>query len=153
MLRKNYGTFFLCILISSCASTTPLGPKISVMPTPGKPFDQFIEEDKYCRYFAEQTISANPKVASTNALGSVVAGTALGTAAGALIGGNKGATVGAGVGLIGGSAAGSGRYDYDAREIQWSYDNAYAQCMYSKGNQVPGYQVQQTTAPMPPKTK
>jgi uncharacterized membrane protein YebE (DUF533 family) len=147
--------FFYCsvlILLCGCSSTTPIGPKIAVMPAPGKPFDQFVGEETICRQYASSTISGAPKSASNTAAGSIIAGTALGTAAGALIGGRQGAPVGAGVGLIVGSGAASGQQGYEARDIQWSYDNAYAQCMYSKGNQVPGFQTQQSMGP-PPSTK
>jgi hypothetical protein len=151
--RKNYCRLFYCsvlsILISSCSSTTPTGPKIAVMPAAGKPFDVFVAEDTLCRQFAQQSIGNAPRSASGNAVGTAVAGTALGTAAGALMGGRQGASVGAGVGLIGGSMAGSGQAGYEARDVQWSYDNAYAQCMYAKGNQVPGFQVQQQVPPPP----
>lgn len=142
--RFFFPFFFFFI---SCSSTKPMGPKVAIMPAPGKPFDVFVMEDKNCRAFAEQSIASAPSSARRNAAGTVVAGTALGTAAGALIGGREGASVGAGVGLIGGSAGGAGEANLEARDIQWSYDNAYAQCMYSKGNQVPGYQYQPAVPP------
>lgn len=145
--------FFLVfvLIFAGCSSTTPTGPKVAVMPAPGKPFDQFVGEDTICRQFALQSINGTPKDAKNNAVGTALAGTAIGTAAGALIGGRSGASVGAGVGLIGGSAAGAGEAGYEARDIQWSYDNAYAQCMYAKGNQVPGFQTQSAPPPLPPK--
>ena len=34
--------------------------------------------------------------------------------------------------------------------IQQQYDNAYAQCMYAKGNMVPGYGPMMVNAPAPP---
>ena len=144
--------FSLLLIIIGCSSTTPSGPKISVMPAPGKPFDQFVLEDNLCRQFAFQSIGNSPKSATNSAVGTAVAGTALGTAAGALMGGRSGASVGAGVGLIAGSLSGAGEKGYEKHDVQWSYDNAYAQCMYSKGNQVPGYQIQQPV-PSPPKSE
>lgn len=137
------------LIFYSCSSVTPTGPKIAVMPAPGKPFDQFAAEDKECRLYAEQSIGTSPKGAKTHGAGTAIAGTALGTVAGALMGGRQGAATGAGVGLIGGSVVGAGETGSEARDIQWSYDNAYAQCMYAKGNQVPGFQVQQPVAPPP----
>lgn len=137
-------------LIFGCSTTKPSGPKIAVMPAPGKPFDQFVLEDNECRQYANQAIGTGAKSATNAGVGTAIAGTALGTAAGALMGGRQGASVGAGVGLVGGSLAGAGQTGNEASDVQWSYDNAYAQCMYAKGNQVPGFQVQQTT-PMPPK--
>lgn len=156
MISICYRKFFYCsllIIFSGCSSTTPTGPKIAVMPAPGKPFDKFVAEENVCRQYALQAIGASPKNATGNAIGTAAAGTALGTAAGALIGGRQGAATGAGVGLIGGSLAGAGESGYEARDIQWSYDNAYAQCMYASGNQVPGYQIQQQVPPPPPAKK
>ena len=149
---RKFLYFFGILIIFGCASTTPKAPKIAVMTAPGKPFDQFVLEDKLCRQYAEEYIGSSPKSATGSGVGTALAGTALGTAAGALIGGREGAATGAGVGLIGGSIAGSGQTSYEAHDIQWSYDTAYAQCMYAKGNQVPGYQTQQQVAPtLPPK--
>jgi len=151
---KRYFYFLAIFIFFGCATTKPMGPKISVMPAPGKPFDQFVAEETICRQYAEQYIGNAPKTATGSGVGTALAGAALGTAAGALIGGRQGAATGAGIGLIGGSLAGAGETGTEARDIQWSYDNAYAQCMYSKGNQVPGFQTQQQAAPaLPPKKK
>ena len=150
VLNRKIYLSLIFLLASSCTTMKPMGPKIAVMPAPGKPFDQFTAEDLECRRYAEQSIGNAPNSATHSAVGTAIAGTALGTAAGALLGGSKGATSGAGVGLIVGSAAGSGQAGVEAHDVQWSYDNAYAQCMYAKGNQVPGYQMQQQITP--PKT-
>ncbi|MDO9182423.1 MAG: hypothetical protein Q7U04_08440 [Bacteriovorax sp.] len=150
-MKSNYShRFFYCatlFLFISCSSTKPMGPKIAVMPAPGKPFDQFVLEENECRNYAQTYIANNPQSATGHGVGTVLAGTALGGAAGALMGGREGASVGAGVGLIGGSLAGAGQTGIEGRDIQWSYDNAYAQCMYAKGNQVPGFQTQQLVSP------
>jgi uncharacterized protein YcfJ len=149
-----YRHFFACsllMMIFGCSSTVPTGPKIAVMPAPGKPFDVFVSEDNLCREFAMQSIGKSPRSAKVNAVGTTIAGTAIGSAAGALMGGRQGAATGAGVGLIVGSVGGASQAGYEGHDIQWSYDTAYAQCMYSKGNQVPGYPI----APQlnPPKSK
>ncbi len=153
-LKKISNLFFYSLLISffGCSSPTPTGPKIAVMPSPAKPFDVFIAEDKLCREFAMQSIGKSPGSATGHAAGTVVAGTAIGTAAGAIMGGRQGAATGAGLGLIMGTVGGISRADYEGNEIQWSYDTAYSQCMYAKGNQVPGYQMQQQVMP-PQNTK
>jgi uncharacterized protein YcfJ len=123
------------------------------MPAPGKPFEVFAAEEHLCRQYAEQSIGLSPDAAaSKNFVGSAVAGAAIGTAAGALLGGREGAPVGAGVGLIAGSAAGSNQAAYASRDAQWRYDIAYKQCMYAKGNQIPGYQLQQQIPPPHPNT-
>lgn len=141
------------LIFSSCTSTKPTAPKIAVMPGPGKPFDQFKLEESECRRYAQDSVNASPSTATSHGVGTALAGTALGTAAGALLGGSQGAGVGAGVGLVGGSLAGAGQAGAEGHDAQWSYDNAYAQCMYAKGNQVPGFQIQQQVAPPPPKSE
>jgi hypothetical protein len=40
-----------------------------------------------------------------------------------------------------------------SKEVQRRYDIAYQQCMYSKGNQVPGYAIQKPADPAPPAPK
>ena len=58
--------------------------------------------------------------------------------AGAAIGGNgQGAAIGAGAGLLMGSAVGSDSARASGVGTQRQYDNAYIQCMYSKGHRVP----------------
>jgi hypothetical protein len=146
--------YCLAVLIfAGCTTPHPMGPRVTVMPAPGKPFEMFEAEESQCRQFAEHSIGLTPdSAASQSFAGSAVAGTAIGTAAGALLGGRQGAAVGAGTGLLVGSAAGSNQAAYSSRDAQWSYDNAYKQCMYAKGNQVPGYQYQQQIPAPPPNT-
>ena len=89
------------VTVFGCAATTPAGPRVAVMPAPGKPFDQFVVEEHTCRQYAEQSIGLPPdEVASRNAVGTAAAGVVIGTAAGALVGGREGAPVGAAVGLL-----------------------------------------------------
>jgi uncharacterized protein YcfJ len=121
------------------------------MPAPGKPFDVFMAEEHLCRQYAEQSIGSSPnEVASNNAVETAAAGVAIGTVVGALAGGREGAPIGAAVGLVAGSSAGSNEAAYASRDAQRRYDIAYEQCMYAKGNQVPGYQFQQQIPPPPP---
>lgn len=125
--------------LAGCA-TVPEGPTVRVLPAPGKPFEVFASEDTYCRGYAQQAAGANAQeAANTAAVGSAVAGTAIGAAAGALLGGSgRAAGAGAGAGLLVGSAVGAGESQRAGYSIQRRYDNAYAQCMYSKGNLLPG---------------
>jgi hypothetical protein len=115
-----------------------------VLPGRGKPFEQFQADDATCRQWAARSAGGNPgEVATQSTVSGAVIGTAVGAAAGTLIGaasGNPGAgaTIGAGTGLLGGAAIGaSAGYGY-AGEVQRRYDITYQQCMYAKGNQVPG---------------
>ena len=63
----------------------------------------------------------------------------LGAGLGAAIGGGRGAAIGAGSGAIAGTGLGMGSSANEQYGIQQQYDNAFAQCMYAKGNMVPGY--------------
>jgi uncharacterized membrane protein len=125
-----------------------------VMPGAKKTLAQFQEDDAVCRQFAvNQTGGANPtQNSATSGVQSAAIGTVIGAAAGALLGGNhQGAAVGAGAGLLLGSAAGVGSADTSARSIQRRIDQAYIQCMYTKGNRVPvsGQVVHSAPAPEP----
>ena len=149
MLKQKIIAALLLGTLAGCA-TTPIGPHVTVMPAPGKPFELFVQEDRTCRQYAEQSVGINPNdVAAQNFAGSAAVGTVVGAAIGALAGGHRGAGTGAAVGLLAGSAAGSSQSAYSARDAQRLYDMAYQQCMYAKGNQLPGYPIQR----LPPAPK
>jgi hypothetical protein len=147
------------MVVSGCA-TMPSGPSVLVLPGAGKPFEQFQSDDYVCRRWAEQQIGMTAQqAAEENTVKGAVAGTVIGAGAGALLGaaaGNAGAgaAIGAGSGLLVGTAAGSGYGQEYGYEAQRKYDNAYVQCMYAKGNQVPGqvrqYRIRRSTPPPPP---
>jgi hypothetical protein len=142
--------------LAGCA-TVPTGPNVMVMPAPGKPFEVFQTDDSVCRQWAGQQIGGeNPNEAANKTFaGGAAIGTLVGAAMGALIGvayGNPGAgaAIGAGSGLLGGSMIG-GDSAYGTRwELQRRYDVAYQQCMYAKGNQIPGVVRRQRQSYPPP---
>ena len=143
---------FVLAALAGCA-TAPVGPRVAVMPTPGKPFELFAQEDQICRNYATQSTNLpSNDAAAQNVASNAAVGAVIGAAIGALAGGNsRGAGVGAAAGLLAGSAAGSSKGAYAARDSQRLYDIAYQQCMYSKGNQVPGYSYQRL--PSAPRTE
>jgi hypothetical protein len=114
----------------------------------GKLFEVFVAEDKLCRSYAEQSIGESRNESSAkNFAGAAAVGTVVGAAAGALVNEGHGAG-GAGAGLVVGSMAGAG----ESANAQRRYDIAYEQCMYAKGNQIPGYSTpRQTYLPPPPR--
>jgi Glycine-zipper domain len=141
---KKWRVFLLTVVYLGACSTLPTGPNVMVLPGVGKPFDQFQVDDLVCRQFAQGQIGTTPGQVSTQSTveGSAI-GTVLGAAAGAAIGaaaGNAGvgAAVGAGTGILVGTAAGAESGSATAGTLQWRYDVAYVQCMYARGNQVPG---------------
>jgi len=142
----------LGVALAGCAST-PVGPSVAIMPEPGKPFDQFRLDNAECMAFARQQIGVDPnEVAREQVVTGAVAGAALGAASGALVGHGheRSAESMAGAGLIVGSAAGANAANLSAMSIQRRYDLAYQQCMYAKGNQVPGYASPRYIPPPPP---
>ena len=125
------------------------------MPAPGKPFDLFVSEESICRHYAEQQVGISPQQTTQNSTATgAVAGTALGAAAGGAIGAafgspGPGAAVGAGTGLLTGSAVGANAGYGASWTIQRRYDIAYQQCMYAKGNQIPGFPAAYAPPPLP----
>jgi hypothetical protein len=132
------GAAVIGLLLSGCAQT-PLGPTVQVMPGPGKSFDAFQYDQAGCKQFAEGAVSGQAQNANNRAVGAAAIGTVLGAGLGAAIGGGRGAAIGAGSGAVAGTGFGVGSSSNDQYGIQQQYDNAFAQCMYSKGNMVPGY--------------
>ena len=134
----------LAVVGLSACTTVPLGPGTAAFPGPGKPFDQFQAEDATCRQWARQQAGTTPEGAAAKSTAtSATLGTLLGAGVGAAIGAvtghpGTGAAVGAGGGLLAGSAVGVGAGQSASAQTQRRYDNAYTQCMYASGNQVPG---------------
>jgi hypothetical protein len=126
------------LALGACASV-PKGPSVMALPGTGKSSDQFRYDDMECRNFADAQIGgATPSdVANSTAAKSAIVGTAIGAGVGAAFGGGAGAAVGAGFGLLTGAAVGAGSGESSAYALQRRYDNAYVQCMYSKGQKVP----------------
>lgn len=142
------GVAALGLLLSGCAQT-PMGPTVQVMPGQGKSFEAFTYDQAACKQYAEGAVAGQAQNANTQAVGAAALGTVLGAGLGAALGGGRGAAIGAGSGAIAGTsvgAAGSANAQYG---IQQQYDNAFAQCMYSKGDMVPGYGPMMVNAPPP----
>jgi hypothetical protein len=139
MLKKPAAALALAGMTLTGCVTEPMGPSIPVMPGQGKPFAAFQQDDYACRQWAQQNVAGEAQQANNNAVGTAAIGTLLGAGLGAAIGGGRGAAIGAASGAVGGTAVASGPAAQAQYGIQQRYDNAYAQCMYSKGDQVPGW--------------
>lgn len=122
----------------------PTAPAVTSLPGSRKTLAEFNVDDVECRRYAQGAVGPYAgQAAQDYAVGSAVAGTAIGALAGAAIGSvsanaGAGAAIGAGTGLLFGSAIGSDAAGYSSWSLQRIYDRAYMQCMYAKGNQVPG---------------
>ena len=154
----NMKGIFLLLLASvalSACATIPTGPSVTAWPGPWKPFEVFQSDDGVCRQWASKQVGGQAESANQTLFSGVAVGTMLGAGLGAAIGaatGDLGAGLGIGAasGAIMGTAAASGSYHGAQWEIQRRYDQAYLQCMYSKGNQVPGVRTYRRTVPPPP---
>ena len=134
-------------------TTLPSGPSVAVMPGPHKPFEVFEADDNHCRAFADRHVGVNPSTNEQNQVAAgVVAGAVAGAAIGAAVGEGDGEAIGTGaaIGALAGGSAGASRGAYESYQLQERYDIAYMQCMYAKGNQVPGYGYSYNTHRPPP---
>ncbi len=130
-------------LVAGCA-TRPIGPSMTIMPAPNKPFEVFMADDATCRQYADSQSggTAAAQRANDEAAKGALIGTLAGAALGAVAtagGGGRGAAPGAAIGAVAGTAIGAGDANRSVAQIQRDYDRAYSQCMYSRGNQVPGF--------------
>jgi hypothetical protein len=155
-LTRGSLVFLALALLGGCA-TMPTGPTVTVYPGPGKPFEAFQADDYACRQWAQAQIggaspseTANQNLASGAAVGTL-AGAALGAVVGSASGhAGAGAAIGAGAGLLTGTAIGSNSAAASGYSLQRRYNVAYMQCMYAKGNQVPGARPAPAYGPPPP---
>jgi len=136
---KAFGCAMLSLVALAGCAAPPMGPMVQVMPGPGKPFGEFQADDANCRGFANMQVAGQAEAVNQQAVGGAVLSTALGAGLGAAIGGGQGAAIGAASGAGIGAAYGAGGTSGAQMGIQMRYDGAYSQCMYSRGNQVPGY--------------
>jgi hypothetical protein len=121
-----------------CTGVAP-GPVALVMPAQGRSLAHFQVDDEFCRAFALDRLGGvSPEAAAiTNLASSVIGAMGLFGLAGAVIDGSRGARIGAAVGAVTGGI-GAGVAGLDARSpVQTRFDNAYVQCMFTRGHRVP----------------
>ena len=127
-----------------------------VLPAHGKSFEQFQSDDALCRQWARQQIGMSPQeTVNQNAVTGAAVGTAVGAGLGAAIGAasgraGAGAAIGAASGLAVGASSGASAGQVYGWEAQRRYDISYQQCMYAKGNVIPGNRRIRRTMPPPP---
>ncbi|MFT9257223.1 MAG: glycine zipper family protein [Acetobacter sp.] len=124
------------LLLSACAET-PRGPTVQVLPTPGKDYGTFLQEQNFCRSQAEQAVRGQAEHQNKKALIGRLAATALGAGLGAAVGGGTGAGIGAAAGALGGGVGGGVYSQGRQGGIQGQYNNAYVQCMATYHNVIP----------------
>jgi uncharacterized protein YcfJ len=131
------------LLLAGCA-VTPMGPTVAVMPGPNQPFDVFATDQAACKSYAAQQVQGQAERSNQRAIFNSLVPTVLGAGTGAAVGnlyGNPGggAAAGAAGGALAGTEVAANASSNDQMSIQQQYDNAYVQCMYAKGYDVPGW--------------
>ncbi|MEG1833896.1 MAG: hypothetical protein RR240_11220 [Burkholderiaceae bacterium] len=129
----------LAASLAGCAAV-PTAPRVAALPGSNKSFEAFQHDDAHCRSYAYRAAggSAQQQASNEAAADSAALGTVIGAAIGALVNGGHGAAAGGGLGLLTGVAVGSNPSQVRSGSAQQRYDSAYLQCMYMRGNQVPG---------------
>jgi hypothetical protein len=144
VVRKGWGIGLGGMLLLAACAQTPQNPQVAVAPSQTKSFDQFQADQAYCKGYAQQQVAGQAEEANHRAIGAAAVGTLAGAGLG-LIGGSFAgrAGMGAGIGAATGAALGAGTgavmSNNQNATIQQQYDNAFAQCMYARGNDVPGF--------------
>ena len=138
-MMKSYAFIALAgvMVVSACAQT-PMGSTVPVMPGPNTSLATFQNDQATCRQFAQQAVADQVQGANLRGLGTAALTTALGAGLGGAIGGGRGAGIGAASGALGGAGLGAVGSSNAQRSIQAQFDNAFAACMFSLGNTVPG---------------
>ena len=136
-------------LLAGCVSP-PMGPTIPVMPGQNKSLADFQQDESACEGYANQRTAGGAEAANNQALTEGVLGTVLGAGLGAAVGGGRGAAIGAASGAVVGTAVGANSSEWAQMSLQQRYDYSYAQCMQTKGDQVPGMRHPRRYPPPPP---
>jgi len=122
-------------LLTACVSM-PMGPTIPARPGDGKSLNEFGQDDDFCQNYASDKVAGKVNKANDQAVQRGLIGTIIGAAIGGAVGNTRGAVVGGTAGAVVGSNSGHGYSQYG---VQREYDIAYAQCMASRGDDVPGW--------------
>jgi hypothetical protein len=132
----------VALALGACA-VAPTAPSVMVLPGSQKSPDQFQADAGACQQQTQALLANDAQAANNQAVSNAAIGTVIGAAAGALIGQGSynpsaAAGWGAGTGLLIGSTVAGGNSQASSYSLQRRFDIAYMQCMYQRGNQVPG---------------
>lgn len=152
-LLSSLASLAAAAALGACA-VAPTAPSVLVLPGTQKTAAQFQADNLECQQYAQALLAPDAQAANNQAVASAAIGTAIGAAAGALLGQgayhDHSAAWGAGTGLMIGSSVGSGNSQFSSYGLQQRFDIAYMQCMYLRGNQVPGQVAYRNRAPAGP---
>lgn len=160
MCSNDAGRLVVAVLtaltLAGCAATPPSGPTLTALPGPNKDLNHFQQDDYSCRNYASRAVSSQGDNSVANGVGTTALATAGGAAAGALLGAGShghsagnGAAVGAGLGMLVGGTVAAGQYNKSEDSMQQQYDNAYAQCITSRGDTIMVPQPTEVMVPAP----
>jgi hypothetical protein len=161
-LSNRWAALAASMAVGGCA-VTPSAPSVMVLPGTQKAPAQFQTDSQACQQQAQAQVAPSVEAANNQAAASAVVATAIGAAFGALVGyyggygyggyghyAQQAAAWGAGTGLLYGGAIGGAGSQAANPGLQQRYDVAYMQCMYARGNQIPGQPSTRQRAPAPP---
>ena len=123
---------------AKCLRADADGVHRSGLPGPNTSLASFQNDQATCRQFAQQAVADQAQGANLRGLGTAALTTALGAGLGGAIGGGRGAGIGAASGALGGAGLAAAGSSNTQASIQAQFDNAFAACMFSLGNTVPG---------------
>jgi outer membrane lipoprotein SlyB len=135
---RTAGALALMVSLGACV-TPPTASTIPVAPGPNKTFEAFASEQSFCQQYATAQTVPQAQAATNQAVGTAILTAALGAALGGAIGGGHAAGIGAASGAAFGTVAGAGGSGFAQMSLQQQFDVMYGQCMYSYGDQVPGF--------------
>jgi hypothetical protein len=149
--HKSLAVLGAALLLTGCA-TAPSGPMVRTMPAPNKPFEVFAQEQSDCEHYASDQVTGATQAANDRALSATALGAVLGLGIGAATGSGRAATLGAATGGAIGATVGANQSAYAGYSLQRRHDIAYSQCMYAKGNYIPGMMAATPPPPSPPRS-
>jgi uncharacterized protein YcfJ len=132
-MKKALATLAVFVLFGGTAAAE-MSPSVAVMPGKGKPFKVFQQDQAACKQYANNETAAAQRQAAQQG-NQVATGAVVGGIIGGILGGGHGAAAGA----AGGASDAADAQAQAQADLQQRYDDAYSQCMYAKGNQVPGW--------------
>lgn len=106
---RRFSAIAALAVLAGCVRA-PTGPTVNVLPGPGKPFAVFQQDQAGCMNLAQAQVGGEQSALNQQQVANVLAGTAA-----------------------------PGDASYAQMTLQQRYDASYSQCMYARGNQVPGY--------------
>jgi hypothetical protein len=144
--RLSVAAAALFIVLAGCVPTA-MAPTVVVTPGPGKSAAAFAADQSGCSALANQQIAPAIQAANNQIVGNALLGATLGGGSTATAGASNSA-VGANA-AAGAATAGATNAQTAQATLQHQFNITYSQCMYAKGDIVPGLTPVATEEPAP----